>query len=634
MHTIGAFGACREQESPLSRYIRTIFSVRLGFMNALLSLVMVGALALLKSSRPELDLLRLTVASAAKLVYAVVSVNIHWLFVNALFSRWRLGRIVAALLTVMLLWLLYAYHYTTNFSFDYAVMRDNVREIFFSDSVSVITGRIGTPFIAALIAILAVLSIAEWRRQVLSRQTQTAPLMPKALFWGALYALCILLPVPSHDEGVLFGKSIYRYYADEAVVASYERGSFPLVKEGPPAGALPAAERPNIFVILMESFNGFMPEARNEQGAEYTPFFNSLIPQGVYVERFYGNSVQTSKGHFAVFFSVVPSIRGKVYTDYPRTSFHSLPAALSAAGYETLFFQAYKDLSFDNTRPFLSRNGFRHVETVASFMTPGDEPLVWGWGLQDDAVYRKFFAYLDTLEEKGEGRRPYFGAIATISAHGEFDQVPRHLRMLYPDPKDRQERFANALHASDAFLETFFAELRKRPYLANSIVVITGDHSVPNGRHGLYCGESAAYEEFFRVPLLVLWPGHLAPERIIDLPFSQIDIAPTLAELAGIPLPRHHFEGRSLFAERRAEPVYLVQPYNGQFLSVVEYPFKLTRHLAGETVTLFDLRADPMEERDLALAPAFAAIRERLERSLSFIFLNQELIRRDEVWRE
>ena len=621
----------------MSRYVammKSSLTVRFGFMNILLSLLTVGALALLKSSRPELDLLRPSLSSAAHLVFTVLSVNIHWLFFNALFSRWRTGRVMAALLTVATLWLLYAYHYTTNFSFDYAVMRDNVREIFFSDSVSVITGRIGTPFIFALIAILSLLAIVEWRRGLLSRQVQEAPLLPKVLLWGGLYALCVLLPIPSHDEGILFGRSLYRYYAEETAVVSYERGAFPLVEEGPTIASLPPAERPHIFILLMESFNGFMPEARNENGEEYTPFFNSLIPQGLYVERFYGNSVQTSKGHFAVFFSVVPSIRGKVYTDYPRTRFHSLPKALSNAGYETIFFQAYKDLSFDNTRSFLSGNGFTRVETVASFMTPGDEPLVWVWGLQDDAVYRKFFAYIDALEEKGEGRRPYFGAIATISAHGEFDQVPRHLRTLYPDPADRRERFANALHASDEFLRTFFAELRRRPYLDNSIVVITGDHSVPNGRHGLFCGESAAYEEFFRVPLLVLWPGRLKPERISDIPFSQIDIAPTLAELAGIPLPRHHFEGRSLLAERRVEPVYLVQPYNGQFLSVVEYPYKLTRHLAGGTVTLFDLKDDPMEERDLSGDPAFAGVRARLERSLSFIFLNQELLRHDEVWRE
>lgn len=621
----------------MSRYpqeMKKALTVRSGFMNLLLSLLTVGALALLKSSRPELDLLRPTLSSAAQLLFTVLSVNIHWLFLNALFSRWRPARAAAALLTVAILWLLYAYHYTTNFSFDYAVMRDNVREIFFSDSVSVITGRIGTPFIFALIAILFLLAIFEWRYRVLSRQVQGPPLAPKAILWGALYAFCVLLPIPTHDEGILFGRSIYRYYAEETAVVAYERGAFPLVKEGPASVSLPVAERPHIFILLMESFNGFMPEARNEKGEEYTPFFNALIPQGLYVERFYGNSVQTSKGHFAVFFSVVPSIRGKVYTDYPRTAFLSLPKALANAGYETVFFQAYKDLSFDNTRPFLSGNGFRRVETVASFMAPGDEPLVWGWGLQDDAVYRKFFAYLDRLDREGEGRRPYFGAIATISAHGEFDQVPRHLRTLYPDPTDRRERFANALHASDRFLRTFFDELRARPYLENSIVVITGDHSVPNGRHGLYCGESAAYEEFFRVPLLVLWPGRLKPERISDIPFSQIDIAPTLAELAGIPLPRHHFTGRSLIAERRVEPVYLVQPYNGQFLSVVEHPYKLTRHLAGGTVTLFDLDADPMEDRDLSGDPVFAAVRARLERSLSFIFLNQELLRHDEVWRE
>ncbi|TVQ27949.1 MAG: hypothetical protein EA383_01560, partial [Spirochaetaceae bacterium] len=68
----------------------------------------------------------------------------------------------------------------------------------------------------------------------------------------------------------------------------------------------------------------------------------------------------------------------------------------------------------------------------------------------------------------------------------------------------------------------------------DTIVVFTSDHGEMMGDHGLLA-KSVHYEESIRIPLLVRVPG--ATPRVVDGPVSQIDLLPTVFELASVPLP-------------------------------------------------------------------------------------------------
>ena len=148
------------------------------------------------------------------------------------------------------------------------------------------------------------------------------------------------------------------------------------------------ASMPNIILVMVESYNANVVMKKTPQGKEITPVFNSLIPRGVYVERFYGNSVQTCKGQAAVFLSVIPSIRGKIFNSFPYLSFKALPKILREAGYETLFMQAARDLDFDSTMEFMKKAGFQHIHSAYEYLTDADAPLVWGWGPEDGLFYK------------------------------------------------------------------------------------------------------------------------------------------------------------------------------------------------------------------------------------------------------
>jgi arylsulfatase A-like enzyme len=453
---------------------------------------------------------------------------------------------------------------------------------------------------------------------------------------GSVYGcLCLGFPLIPQDQFSPILRAAYHYHLERFNwQEAPDTPRFPYVQRGRGIPR-PSGEWPHIFMVCMESFNARFVQRVTPAGAPITPVFNTLIPQGIYVHKFYGNSIQTVRGQFALLSSVLPSFRGKEATDYPHLRLKALPQILHAHGYTTIYSQAYPDLSFDQVMHFMPRLGFAHLVPMSA--SDVDHPAMWGWGLRDDVFFARFFDALDRMQAQpaaapGTAGR-FFSVLHTASHHFPFNQMPAEPQDVYPQPRTPEETFSNSLHRADRYLQEFFAQLRRRAYLKNSLIILVGDHSFPAGEHGLYYNEIAYYEEFFRTPLLMLWEGHLTPRVIEAHAFSQLDVAPTILELLGI-TDTHHFLGRSIFQLDTALPVpiHLVQPYNGTYLGTVLYPWKYVQHLATKREFLYDLNADPLEEYNLAHQPAHAALRQRLRAAQEGIFLNQKLLEENRIW--
>lgn len=178
--------------------------------------------------------------------------------------------------------------------------------------------------------------------------------------------------------------------------------------------------------------------------------------------------------------------------------------------------------------------------------------------------------------------------------------------------------------------------LERREKLSNSIVIITGDHPFPLGEHGITHNEAGYYDESFRVPFLFLYPDKVKPQVINGESFSHLDLTPTILDLIGLELGTHHYIGQSVFEAQRNNPVYLVQPYSGRYLSVVDYPFKLIHHVKTGRNWLFNLEKDPAEIKNLLHDknnPLAQQNLKSLKKSIDFIFLNQKLFKLDRIWK-
>jgi choline-sulfatase len=140
----------------------------------------------------------------------------------------------------------------------------------------------------------------------------------------------------------------------------------------------------------------------------------------------------------------------------------------------------------------------------------------------------------------------------------------------------------------------------------DTIVVFTADHGELLGERGLWY-KMSFLEGSARVPLVVR--GHGLPARRIEGPVSQLDLAPTLAELAGAPAGEAGFEGRSLLGALRGGPSpgeafgeYLAEGVSAPAVMIRRGRHKYIR-CPGDPDLLYDLDADPLELHNLAGEP-------------------------------
>jgi arylsulfatase A-like enzyme len=113
-------------------------------------------------------------------------------------------------------------------------------------------------------------------------------------------------------------------------------------------------------------------------------------------------------------------------------------------------------------------------------------------------------------------------------------------------------RYDGGIAYADHELGRFLDALDALGLGERTAVVITADHGEPLGQHGDLLHGRSLHEEIIHVPLVVLLPWHRQGVQVDEI-VSLIDVAPTLLDLAGLPVPAE-FRGRSLFApwnERR-----------------------------------------------------------------------------------
>lgn len=527
--------------------------------------------------------------------------------------------------------ILSSYLFTARSSFDFSIMANNAHSAFSREATLImVKGLHVDSLILAILACIYIFFREKKTKQYFQDHKKITHPWKKAALSTGLYSLLVVAPFYApFDEPLSFFKSIHQYYSSPSTI-TLEQNTYPFLSENIKSNELKSIQNPTksptIFLILVEAFNGTFIHQTAPEGFEYTPYFNQLTKEGLFIEHFYGNSIQTAKGHFATFFSTIPSIRGIEYTKYPNLSLKSFPEYLVEAGYDTSFFKSHKNEHFDNTQAMMLKHGFNHFEAFKN-IPKEDQKNATYWGAEDGVFYKHVFSQLD----KRPTKKPQFIALATIYSHGPFE-CPPHRRMHYKNPSSIQEEYINVLGRVDEQLSIFFDELKKRPDYKDAIVIITGDHSWPMKTGARARNEVGFFESSFKTPFLMLWPGHIQPQ-VIKEPASQLDIAPTILELAGISNVKNHFQGQSLFLPREMNrPIPLIQPYDGICISVVSYPHKIARRIKTGETFLFNLEKDPDESINL-YSTLSKKQKDEYEKLFHPIFLTQTAIEQNQIWK-
>lgn len=254
----------------------------------------------------------------------------------------------------------------------------------------------------------------------------------------------------------------------------------------------------------------------------------------------------------------------------------------------------------DTLATILSTGGYRTGAFVGSFILDHRFGLGRGFERYDDEIVRNMSDGGGTFDAERRGgevvdralawlrqkdERPFFAWVHLYDAHAPYAPPPP-----YPQTYDGEVAYV------DAQVTRLLAFVDR----TNTIVVVVGDHGESLGEHGELTHGLLLYEPTLHVPMIVCAPS-LAP-RVIRTAISTIDLAPTIASLAGVPFPKP-VDGRDLTADLRAgrEPapatVYAETQYPATFgwSELASIRLASTKLIAAPTPELYDLARDPGE---------------------------------------
>lgn len=231
------------------------------------------------------------------------------------------------------------------------------------------------------------------------------------------------------------------------------------------------------------------------------------------------------------------------------------------------------------------------------------------------------------LHSKGKGGKDPSGS--TYYTRHLKDEAPNHMwehdasrdedkiRVAY---QHMAHKYIRCLTGNDDNLERVLEYLDEERLTENTIVIYTSDQGYWLGQHGFY-DKRLALETSIRMPFLIRYPKLIKPGSTNDDLCMNVDIAPTLLELAGAKTPES-MQGRSMVPLLKGET--LEDWRTSQFYTYWSTPrhhgIRTQRytyiHLEGHPPELFDRQTDPDQRHNVASNPENAAVLAKLEAEL------------------
>jgi len=402
----------------------------------------------------------------------------------------------------------------------------------------------------------------------------------------------------------------------------------------PPAAVSPSTtggagargtSRPNLVVYLIDTLR-----------ADHLGCYGYPRPTSPEIDRFAAEGVRaadgraqsswTKPGVASVLSGLHPSQHGaQQRAERIPESVALVSERLAAAGYQTALFTTNANV----TKRFGFDQGWEEFRYLSRQIGRGKREHY-----SSSEINREVFAWL----ERRDPTRPFLLFVHTLDPHDPYRPAEEFRVKLAPDvdvesaccarsnvleeltPETARVRARDAallydaeIAENDAAFGALLDELARRGLDGSTAVLLTSDHGEEFYDHGGWKHGFTLYEEMLRVPLVLRLPGGAHAGTVVESPVDQIDVVPTLLELAGLP-PVPELPGRSLLAtldtgpeQTAARPSFARLERPGLELdSAALGGFKLIRFRGAWTpplgrapAELFDLAADPGERADL-----------------------------------
>ncbi len=420
-----------------------------------------------------------------------------------------------------------------------------------------------------------------------------------------------------------------------------------------------AAERPNIVLLVADDLG--WADASYRGSDIDTPALDRLAKEGTDLRRFYTTPICSPTraalmtGRDPVRLGVAYSVILPWHNHGIHPDEHFMPQSFSAAGYQTAMVGKWhlghaQQTFHPNERGFDHFYGHLHTEVgyFPPFANQGGVDFQLNGVTIDDKGYETYLLATEAQRwiRQRDKKKPFFLYMPFIAPHSPL-QAPEELLAKYRDlpdkrgrsrsPSDRTNQFgrlrgapskrpvyAAVVEAMDRAIGQVLDTLDAEGIAENTIVLFLSDNGgeVVRATSGgdnspLRGGKGGTYEGGIRVMAMLRWPGQVAPGSRWDSMMTVMDVFPTLASAAGVPMGNERsLDGRDLWSEIRDgeavahEGLFVVGSetpiYGSLALAAIGERWKLVQHVSQELTSitiateLFDLYKDPSEYNNLA----------------------------------
>ncbi|MBS1738354.1 MAG: sulfatase-like hydrolase/transferase [Bacteroidetes bacterium] len=277
-------------------------------------------------------------------------------------------------------------------------------------------------------------------------------------------------------------------------------------------------ERPNIIIIILESFTAKWVGCLGAQ-QDATPQLDAIAKEGLLFTNIYAAGDRSEKGQVAIL-SAYPNQAINSIIKIPTKTLR-LPAInqpLQALGYNSSYTYG-GELEFANIKSYLLNIGIQNLVSKYSF--PVSERTT-SWGVHDEYVLNEFFNLLP------ERKQPFFATLFTLSSHEPYDVPIKHFI-----GDDETTKFKNSIYYTDSIIGNFINKSKQAPWWKNTLIVMVADHG-----HHLPGNDANDAPSKFHIPL-IFTGGALKMKGVVNNIGSQTDIVPTI--LDQLKIPRNKF---------------------------------------------------------------------------------------------
>lgn len=221
-----------------------------------------------------------------------------------------------------------------------------------------------------------------------------------------------------------------------------------------------------------------------------------------------------------------------------------------------------------------------------------------------------------------------------------YDPINEEFKKNYPGMSDKElmrwryqrymQDYLGAIAAVDDGVGKVLDYLEENGLAENTIVIYTSDQGFYLGEHGWF-DKRFIYNESFKTPLLVRWPGVIKPNSVNNQMVQNLDFAQTLLDVAGVKAPSD-MQGESLVPLFRGQnegfrdavyyhyyeypAIHMVKRHYG----IVTEDYKLAHFYYDiDEWELYDRKKDTLELNNVYNDPAYADVVKELHQKLTEI---------------